>query len=204
MHPNPIYRRESRDRNLAFARDVGFGALAVPAPDAAPLVAQAPFVFNDDGTLDLHLMRSNPVMRAAPAFATLIVQGPHGYISPDWYGMADQVPTWNYVAVHLTGRVDPLPQDRLRPVLDRLAEEYERRLLPKPIWTSDKVPEEIMTRLMRAIQPLRMQLTGVEGTWKLAQNKPADARRGAAEGLEQAALLPGAAALAAWMRAVTD
>ena len=38
------------------------------------------------------------------AAVRLIVEGPEGYISPDWYGVADQVPTWNYVAVHLVGK----------------------------------------------------------------------------------------------------
>ena len=204
MHPNPIYRTASTDTNLAFARDVGFGALAISRPGAAPLVAQAPFVFNADGTLDLHLMRSNPVLRAAPAPATLIVQGPHGYISPDWYGIDHQVPTWNYVAVHLSGRLEPLPPEDLRDVIDRLSDEYERRLAPKPVWTSDKVPEETMARLMRVILPLRLHVETVEGTWKLADNKPAPARQGAAEGLQAAAIGLGTTQLADWMRAVTD
>ena len=102
MHPNPAFRKTAADRNLAFARARGFGVLSVNGPDG-PLMAHVPFLLSDDGTMaDLHLARSNAVIAAGlPAQAILAVIGPDAYVSPDWYGVADQVPTWNYIAVHL-------------------------------------------------------------------------------------------------------
>ena len=130
------------------------------------------------------------------AAVRLIVEGPEGYISPDWYGMEDQVPTWNYVAVHLVGEARLTDEDGFRDVLDRLSAHFEARLLPKKPWISDKMAEGMMARMMRGIVPCAMQVSDVQSTWKLGQNKTEDARAGAAEGLEG----QGNCALAALMR----
>ena len=102
--------------------------------------------------------------------------GPDGYVSPDWYGIGDQVPTWNYVAVHLRGTLDLLPQESLRGHLDRLSAAFEGRLLPKPPWKTDKLSADVLERFLRMIVPCRMTIGDVQGTWKLGQNKTAGAR----------------------------
>lgn len=202
MHPNPAFRQATSAQNLAFARARSFGLLAVNAAEG-PLISHIPFQLAEDClSLDLHLVRSNPIARllATPQPATLAITGPEGYVSPDWYGLEDQVPTWNYVAVHLRGTLSLLPEDELRPLIDRLSAQFESRLAPKAPWTSSKMPPATMDRLMRMIVPCRMTVDEVQGTWKLAQNKPEAARLAAADGLESAALAPEAAALAALMR----
>jgi len=183
MHPNPVYRGASTEFNLDFARQQGFGMLAVAA-DGAPLISHIPFMLNDAGDIaDFHLVRSNPIARlaTAPALARLAVQGPHSYISPDWYGAEDQVPTWNYIAVHLIGEIELRPADELRALLDRQTETYEARLTPKAPWTAAKMTPDVLDRMMRQIVPCRMRVAEVHGTWKLNQNKPDDVRLRAAD-----------------------
>ena len=183
MHPNPVYHTASTAENLAFARERAFGILAV-AGEAAPLVSHVPFLLAEDGaSLELHLVRSNPIARAlaAPVPARIAVSGPDGYVSPDWYGIPDQVPTWNYVAVHLTGTLEARPQDELRELLDRQSSFYEARLAPKAPWSAAKMDPGALARMMRMILPCRMRIDTVDGTWKLSQNKP-DAARIAAAG----------------------
>ncbi len=202
MHPNPIYRQANQADNLDFAREQGFGMLAISAPDA-PLVSHIPFMLNDDGTrAEFHLVRSNPIARAlrdGPLNARIAVQGPHGYVSPDWYGIDDQVPTWNYVAVHLTGSVETLPDSEMRPLLDRISAFHESRYAPKPEWVLDKMPDELLQKMMRQIVPCLMQVTAIDGTWKLAQNKPESARLGAARAMDAAGIGQEARLLAALM-----
>ncbi len=183
MHPNPAFRGETAERNLAFVRDRAFGTLAVNA-DAGPLLSHVPFLLADDAAgVDLHLVRSNPILRRLPTAAVVAATGPDGYVSPDWYGVPDQVPTWNYVAVHLRGRLERLPQEAMRDMLDRQSAAYEERLLPKPPWTTGKMTPETLERMMRAIVPCRLTVERVDGTWKLSQNKDDAARRGAADGV---------------------
>jgi transcriptional regulator len=184
MHPNPAYRKETAAQNLEFARGRGFGVLSVNGVDG-PLLAHVPFLLAEDGShADLHLARSNGIVRGGvPAKAVLAVVGPDAYVSPDWYGVPDQVPTWNYIAVHLRGELVPLPEEALEPHLNALSDAFEARLLPKPAWKTGKMSDGVMVRMMRAILPFRLIISGVEGTWKLGQNKTAAARLGVVEAL---------------------
>jgi transcriptional regulator len=197
MHPNPVYRQATAPENIAFARSRSFGTLAING-DTGPLLAHVPFLLNGDGTsAELHLVRSNPILAtlAKPVDAVIAVPGPDSYVSPDWYGILDQVPTWNYIAVHLRGTLHRLPQSDLRGVLDRLSAQFENRLAPKTPWTSAKMTDGVMDRMMRMIVPCRLDIAQIDGTWKLTQNKDDAVRLSAANhlatdgiGMELAAL----------------
>jgi transcriptional regulator len=104
MHPNPAFRRTADQDNVTFARQRGFGVQKVNGPDG-PLAPHIPFQIADDvQTLDMHLARSIPIARAGlPAPALIAISDPDADITPDGYGVPDQVPTWNDVAVHLRG-----------------------------------------------------------------------------------------------------
>jgi transcriptional regulator len=183
MHPNPIFHDAEATRNLDFARERGFGVLAVNA-EAGPLISHVPFLLNKQGTVaELHLVRSNPIVRqgAAPQRAKIAASGGDTYLSPDWYEVPDQVPTWNYVAVHLTGTLERLPQEELHALLDRQSAFYEDRLLPKPPWKTSKMTPDVRDKMMRQIVPFRLHITSVDGTWKLSQNKPDEVRERAAK-----------------------
>jgi transcriptional regulator len=181
VHTNPAFRAASTADNLAFARQRGFGILMVNGTEG-PLASHIPFVLADNGShADLHLTRSNPIARSAlPEPAVLAISGPDAYISPDWYDVEDQVPTWNYVAVHLRGTLSALDLDVMKDHVDALSAVHETRLLPKKPWHSGKMAEGVMPRMMRMILPFRLTITSVEGTWKLNQNKTDAARERAA------------------------
>ena len=173
MHPNPAFRETPKKNNIAFARERSFGSLAVNGDDG-PLVSHIPFQLSPDGKyLEAHLVRSNPIVRVLgePIDAVISVLGPDGYISPDWYGVDNQVPTWNYVAVHLRGLIQLLEHDELHGVLERLSTNMEERLISKAPWKIDKMTPEIYARMQRQIVPVAMQVSDIQGTWKLAQNK---------------------------------
>lgn len=188
MHPNPVFRKTPHDDNIAFARRRSFGVLAINA-EAGPLISHIPFQLSEDGAyLEAHILRSNPIARllGEPAPAVLAVSGGDTYLSPDWYGVENQVPTWNYVAVHLRGTLKLLPDSELRGILDRLSENMETRLEPKKPWTIDKMEPEIFARMARQIVPVAMDVGDIQGTWKLSQNRTAEVREGAMAGVRQA------------------
>jgi transcriptional regulator len=185
VHPNPAFRRVDAEQSLKLVRARSFGILIAQGAEG-PLASHIPFLLSDDGSVvEFHLVRNSDMARAIADGATvrLIVEGPEGYISPDWYGVADQVPTWNYVAVHLVGEARLTAEDGFRDLLDRLSAHFESRLLPKSPWTSAKMTDGVMERMMRSIVPCAMQVSDLQSTWKLGQNKTEDARLGAAEGL---------------------
>lgn len=161
---------------LAVSGDEGTGG---------PLLSHLPFlVAEDGGTVHAHLVRGNPIARLLAAGerpAVLAVSGPDGYVSPDWYGAEpDQVPTWNYVAVHLRGTLRLRPEDALRPHLDALSARFEEELRPKAPWRTSKVAPDRLASMMRAIVPVELTVDTVDGTWKLNRNKADEVRLRAA------------------------
>ena len=188
--------------NLVFARDRAFGVLTLAGPDG-PLASHLPFVLSEDGKWwEAHILRSNPIWRAldTPQPALVVVSGPDGYVSPDWYGVEDQVPTWNYVAVHLRGTLMRRDEAELGPHAARLSAQFENRLRPKKPWTEDKMQPDTLQRMRRMILPIGMDVTGVDGTWKLNQNKADEVRLRAANTMETSVIGQETAALAALMR----
>jgi transcriptional regulator len=182
MHPNPSFRSQEHSKDIALVRDRGFGTLVLNG-DPVPMVAHVPVLLSEDGSeVLIHLVRSNPIARAlsAPLPARIVVTGPDAYISPDWYGIEDQVPTWNYVAVQLTGVLEILPHGKMREVLDTQSAFYENRLAEKTPWTTDKMTPEVLERMMRMIVPCRMAVEDIAATWKLGQNKEDTVRARAA------------------------
>ncbi len=202
MHTNPAFRQTPEAEALAFARARGFGTLVLNG-DPVPMLAHVPFLLHADRSVDLHLTRPNPIARAVAdsAPAIIAVAGPDGYVSPDWYGVEGQVPTWNYVAVHLVGRLERRPDAEMLPLLDRLSDHFEALLAPKPVWKTAKMEPEALGRMLRQIVPFRFHVTEVRSTWKLAQHKPAPVRLAAAAAMAATGFGQDHAGLAAMMQA---
>jgi transcriptional regulator len=115
----------------------------------------------------------------------VICQGPHCYVSPDWYASAGLVPTWNYVAVHCYGRPRRvLDADAVIVHLRQLSALAEERLLPKRPWTLDKIKPTTLATLIREIVAFRIEITRIEGKRKLNQNRSAADRAGVIRALD--------------------
>jgi transcriptional regulator len=184
MHPNPQFRWEDRGAVRAFATEIGFGQLFAATPDG-PRVAHIPFVFLAEDRIGFHVARGNGITRnLAGSEALFVVTGPDAYVSPDWYGLDNQVPTWNYVAVELQGPVSVMDRDTLIAQADALSSLNETRLAPKPQWTRDKMADGLFDKMLGAIIGFELHITGWRGTAKLGQNKPAEARNRVADALE--------------------
>jgi transcriptional regulator len=101
----------------------------------------------------------------------MAVTGADAYVSADWYVSPDQVPTWLYQAVHLTGTVRTLSDSELGAHLDALSAKFEDWLAPKPPWMVSKVTAGRLDMLKKAIVGLVMSVDEVEGSFKLNQHK---------------------------------
>lgn len=165
-----------------------------------PMVAHAPVTVTGAGMLRFHLARGNRLTRHLDGAAVLAsIAGPDAYISPDWYGTDDQVPTWNYLAVEAEGTARLLDEAALAEQLDALSAAQEARLLPKTPWTRSKMTPGRSEAMLRAILCFEIAVTAWRGTAKLGQNKSAAERAGAVAGLralgmdDMAALMEGGA-----------
>jgi transcriptional regulator len=111
----------------------------------------------------------------------LIVQGPHGYISPGWYDEGDIIPTWNHVTAHLYGVPEVLGEEENFAVLRRLVDEFESRM-PEP--RSLDIAPEHSARVAKGTVGLRLRVTRFDARLKLSQNKAPQVRRRIVDGLE--------------------
>ncbi|WP_203579599.1 FMN-binding negative transcriptional regulator [Microbacterium hibisci] len=102
----------------------------------------------------------------------VVVQGPHGYISPGWYGDTQSVPTWNFVSAHLSGVPEILSPEENLAVLERLVARFESGMpQPRLMWEPPNDPD-FVRRLERGTVGFRLTPTKVVGKRKLSQNKP--------------------------------
>ena len=126
------------------------------------------------GVLAAHVARANSQWRHFRADQEILVifQGPHGYISPNWYKTKPVVPTWNYVAVHAYGFPRLLEnEEALEALLRAMVEKYESAL-PNP-WPMD-LPDDFKTQKMQAIVGFEIDITRLEGKFKLSQNRTSE------------------------------
>lgn len=143
------------------------------------LVASHYAVLLDDSRDDLaivgHVGRPDDLILGLGERELLVVfQGPHGYVSPGWYGDVPAVPTWNYTAVHLAGVPEILSDEENLLVLDRLVARFESRMPdPKLMWERPNDPAYVQ-RLAAGTVGFRLVPTRVVAKRKLSQNKPAD------------------------------
>jgi len=101
----------------------------------------------------------------------MIIQGPHGYISPGWYANEDFVPTWNHVTAHLYGTPEILSDEENFRVLDDLVDHFEKQL-PSPV--SITLDEASSRRIAKGTVGLRLRVTRFDARLKLSQNKSDD------------------------------
>jgi transcriptional regulator len=198
MHPDPRYRTDDRALCESLIDEIGFGMVFAPTPDG-PRVAHTPLLSTGDGAIQFHLARGNALARhLAGETALIVINGPDAYVSPRWYANRDTVPTWDYVALELEGRVRRMDDDGLEAFLHAAIEKHEGRLAGTP-WLAQESSDKVWSGLFRGIVGFEMEVLAWRPTLKLSQNKPAEDRERIALGLEQA----GSAALAHLVRSLS-
>jgi len=187
----PHHFREDRPEVLAaalaahplglFVRNGASGLTADPLPfllDGAP---------GPGGRLLAHVARANPIVAELGGATEVLAvfSGPQGYVTPSWYASKAEtgrvVPTWNYVTVQVRGRARLVDDPAFtRDVVTRLTAAHEATR-PEP-WSLDDAPEPYVAGQLRGIVGLEIEITAIEGKWKVSQNRSAADRTGVAAG----------------------
>lgn len=166
------------ERLATFIAEHSF-ATVVTQHDGAPFASHLPLLLDRErgpqGTLVGHMAKANPQWRDALDMedgidALAIFHGPHTYISPTWYAEPNTVPTWNYIAVHATGRLKRMEDtNRLLALLSRTVDNYESSL-PAP-WRLAAQDATFIDKLLTSIVGFEIAIEKLEGKWKLNQNQ---------------------------------
>jgi transcriptional regulator len=187
--PQPFTVPEPDDWAAGFIARHGFASLTAVA-DGALHAVPLPCVLEKDASgarLLAHVARANPIWQSFTGSEVLVqFHGANAYVSPDWYAAEHMVPTWNYEAVHIYGtpRLLEAEEDALR-VLTALSAHYEADLLPKKPWTLDKMPPDLLRKLLRGIVAFEIPVARLAVKRKLSQNRSAADRAGVIAALRQ-------------------
>jgi transcriptional regulator len=170
MYTPKHFKPEDDAAVLEFIKQNGFGTL-ISHVDGKLWATHLPLLLSADGaTLIGHVSRGNKAWKDfnRDQEVMAIFQGAHTYISSSWYNH-ENVPTWNYTAVHVYGRVGILSEDQLRQSLKVLTDKYEKDS-EQPI-TVEKLSGEYMKKALLGIVGFEIEIAGIEAAYKLSQNR---------------------------------
>lgn len=163
------YKHENAEEIFRFITANGFATL-VSTVDDKPWATHIPLVLKDDKTLEGHISKANAQWKSfekQPEVLT-IFQGAHTYVSSSWYDH-ENAPTWNYIAVHIYGKVRLVSEEELRKSLSRLVNKYEAQS-EKSI-AVERMSAEFLDKEIRGIVGFEIAITDIQAVAKLSQNR---------------------------------
>jgi transcriptional regulator len=188
---NPVAFAETDTDVLRHAiRSLGAGELITVGSDGLE-ASIVPLLISDDGrSVTGHLARANRQWARADLSVPALVtwRGPEAYISPNYYPSKQEhgkvVPTWDYITIQARGRLVVHHDEAWkRQLVTSLTAHHERRFTPP--WMPDDAPADYLDRMLRAIVGVEVEVTALEGKWKLSQNRPAGDIAGVIAGLSR-------------------
>ena len=167
---NPIsFKVTDKERIVEFVRKNSLGLL-ISYSDEEFYSSNIPFLVDDRCTmLTGHLAKANPQWRNLDKKRALVIfQGVNHYISPTWYSEKGAVPTWNYISVRMNGNAKIISDEgSIMKIVDDLSDFFEPIYGGK--WKADWGDQQT-SDMLKSIVGLQIEITDIEGKWKLSQN----------------------------------
>lgn len=172
MYIPKYFAEEDEEKILAFMREYNFAAL-VTAENDHPTATHLPFIIEkraDKIILSAHLAKANLHWKQFDREILVIFQEPHAYISPLLYGEKNNVPTWNYVAVHAYGKAEifETAEENLN-FLAKMVEAFDPNYFQTD-WR--EMTEAYKIKLAAGVVAFEIEVTDLQAKKKLNQNKP--------------------------------
>lgn len=187
MYVPEHFRADDADALIRRLARTRAGILVSAARDGAPVASHVPILWDGERRIATgHIARANPQWRQGPGRGLIVLSGAEAYVTPNWYPSKAEtgkaVPTWNYEAVHLSGRIEWFEDAaRLEAVVRDLSALYETDQ-PAP-WTIADAPRAYIEALLRGVVGVALHVERIEAKRKLSQNKSHADFRGVAAGL---------------------
>lgn len=172
MYIPKYFKVTNVDEIWDFVQKNSFGTI-VTTKQGKPIATHLPLGINkkgDDYYITGHLAYGNPQWRTFENCEDVLVmfQGPHAYISSSWYGH-EEVPTWNYQAVHVYGKASILERDELIEELTIMLEKYEGNRENPVLW--DKLSPDLLENELKGIVGFKIKVGDIQAAYKLSQNR---------------------------------
>jgi transcriptional regulator len=193
------YKIEDAELTRQFISEYNFGLLLCNGK-SVPVATHLPFYMQEKGEelfLVTHLAKANPQAKALEngTQALVIFNGPHGYVSPSLYTSPQNVPTWNYMSVHVAGTAEVIgDENEMRPLMHLTIQGAEKEFEKQ----YNSLAPEYLNAMYKAIVFVRVKINGIETKFKLSQNKREQDIKRVADRFEE----QGNSSLAEWMRKI--
>jgi len=174
MYIPKYFRQEDPEVIRQFIIANGFATLVSHLPEGQLWASHIPLVLGQNAqgedVLWGHIARANPQWRGFEQFPEVmaIFNGPHAYVSSGWYDH-ENVPTWNYIAVHVYGRVAILTGEALYATLSKMMHKYEAHR-PHPV-VLEKMNPQFVANQIRGIVGFEIAITDIQAKAKLSHNR---------------------------------
>jgi transcriptional regulator len=173
MYIPHYFKNENIEDVLDFIEKNSFGIL-ISQSNSKFLATHIPFELdknkNGQPVLYAHISKANSQWKnfVHDSEILAIFNGPHCYISPSWYDH-ENVPTWNYIAVHIYGKLKIIEGERLITALGKLVDKYEKQMKnPVSVTTMSK---EFLVKEIKGIVGFEIEITEIQAAYKLSQNR---------------------------------
>ncbi|MCY8933944.1 FMN-binding negative transcriptional regulator [Bacillus atrophaeus] len=172
MYIPKYYKVTNVDEIWDFVQNNSFGTIVTTA-QGKPSATHLPLQLMKEGDtyyLTGHIAYGNPQWRTFETCEDVLVmfQGPHAYISSSWYEK-ENVPTWNYQAVHLYGTASILNEEELKHDLTMLLQKYEKHRKNPILW--DKLSPQLLESQLKGIVGFKIKVGEIQASYKLSQNR---------------------------------
>lgn len=172
MYIPKYYKVTNVDDIWDFVQNNSFGTIVTTA-QGKPIATHLPLQLMKEGDtyyITGHIAYGNPQWRTFEACEDVLVmiQGPHAYISSSWYEK-ENVPTWNYQAVHVYGTAIILNEEELKHDLTMLLQKYEKHRKNPVLW--DKLSPQLLESQLKGIVGFKMKVGEIQASYKLSQNR---------------------------------
>jgi transcriptional regulator len=175
MYNLPYYKEKDQQLVLEFIHQHPFAFIAGCTEDARPVATQIPvFIEERAGRLFMtgHMMKQTDHHRAFEKNPNVlcVFTGNHTYVSASWYANPHQASTWNYMSVHVKGKLRFLDEEALVDVLKKTSLHFENNDHASPT-VFDNLSTEYTGRLMKAIIAFEVEVESIDHVFKLSQNR---------------------------------
>jgi transcriptional regulator len=188
MYIPTAFKEENLDKLIGFMQANSFATL-VSILDGVPFASHVPLVTTvEDQTVKLtgHLAKANPQWHAFAAAESLaIFTGPHAYVDPALYEKRENVPTWNYIAVHAYGQPRLIMREESPAQMDQMIEGMINAYGPEFNAQWQSLSSQYREGMMRGIVGFEMAVSRLEGKYKLSQNRSFVDQHSVAHALQQ-------------------
>jgi transcriptional regulator len=186
MYKLPYFTEKNPEKVFEFMKKNSF-AIITGVYSGFPVATHVPLEIKK---IDEKIILTGHIMKATDHYKAflenqnvlVIFSGPHCYVSASWYVKKNVASTWNYMDIHVKGKIQFTDGEGTKKIIENITDQYEKS---DSAAAFNKLPTDYVERLSTAIAGFNIEVESVDNTFKLSQNHDPETRRQIIENLRK-------------------